>query len=95
MSSLTTVDAKGNVYLIPQDVLAKHCKKLGNIRDRNIKVKPGVLQSDWPNCYIWINDDNTPWVNCPELPGGDKALWAEVRRVRAQKVKAQRAKAKK
>jgi hypothetical protein len=53
-----TVDAKGNVYLVPQEVLEKHCTM--------IKAgKSTKVLSDWPNCYIWVNKDDS-WVNCPK-----------------------------
>ena len=68
-----TVDAKGNVYLVPQSVLAKHCKKIGRggikktkkASKKKRKAKIRRWSSDWPNCYGWINGDDT-WLNCPD-----------------------------
>jgi hypothetical protein len=56
-----TMDEKGNVYIVPQDVIKEHCKKIkaGELLDIR-----GTGFSDWPNCYLWINGGDE-WINCP------------------------------
>jgi hypothetical protein len=61
MSSLITVDAKGNVYLVPENVLKKYCKKVGTISDKKRKGKMQVQgQDDWFVCQAWLNCGSSP-----------------------------------
>ena len=60
-----TIDKEGNVYLIPEDVLAKYCKKIGHISEKSDELVAKLLTADWPGCYGWIDGKRT-WLNCPE-----------------------------
>lgn len=55
MSSLITVDAKGNVYLVPEDVLKKSCRKVGRISDKKRKGTAQVEGQDWLICQAWLH----------------------------------------
>lgn len=55
-----TVDAKGNVYIVPQEVLKKHCKMIKPGEKFELKEK----SADWTTCYLWINGGDI-WTNCP------------------------------
>ncbi len=55
MSSLITVDAKGNVYLVPEDVLKKYCRKVGRISDKKRKGTAQVEGQDWLICQAWLH----------------------------------------
>ncbi len=55
MPSLITVDAKGNVYLVPEEVLKKYCKKVGTISQKQKKGKAEVQGQDWFACQAWLH----------------------------------------
>jgi hypothetical protein len=69
MAGIIAVDRKGVVYLIPQAVLSKHCKKVGCISEKKRKVKgAGQVQGqDWPVCQMWVNC-TPPWQSEPPPP---------------------------
>ncbi|MGD1000355.1 MAG: hypothetical protein ABSA67_06615 [Candidatus Brocadiia bacterium] len=59
MAGVIAVDRKGIVYLIPQAILTKHCKKVGWLSEKKRKV-PGRGQvqgqgDDWLACQAWVN----------------------------------------